>query len=54
MDKRQLTEEEWVALVKLVALDMAKLWLRRGVKIGFLGGLTVGWIAGGMVMLYLS
>lgn len=54
MDKRPLTEEEWIVLVKAVALDMAKRWLMRGIKLGFLGGLTVGWIAGGLVMLWLS
>lgn len=54
MDKRPPTEEEWIILVKAVALDMAKLWLRRGVKIGFLLGLIVGWIAGGLVMLWLQ
>lgn len=51
---RQLTKEESQAILVALIKETAKLWLMRGIKIGFLGGLTVGWIAGGLVMVYLS
>lgn len=54
MDKRELTQEEWYAICKAVAIDTGKRWLMNGIKIGFLGGLTMGWIAGGLVMLWLQ
>ena len=54
MDKREPTQEEWYAICKAVAIDTGKRWLMNGIKIGFLGGLTVGWIAGRLVMLGLS
>ena len=54
MDKRELTQDEWYAVCLGVMKDTAKRYLMTGIKIGFLGGLTVGWIAGGLVMLGLS
>ena len=51
MDKRELTQEEWYAVCLGVMKDTAKRYLMTGLKIGFLCGLTVGWIAGGLVML---
>ena len=54
MDKRELTKEEWYDICTAVAIDTGKRWLMDGIKIGFLGGLTVGWIAGGLVVVYLS
>lgn len=51
---KQLSKEESQAILVVILKETAKLWLMRGIKIGFLGGLTVGWIAGGLVMLYLS
>lgn len=50
----QLNKEESQALLVAIIKETAKLWLIRGIKIGFLGGLTVGWIAGGLVMLWLQ
>lgn len=49
-----MTKEESEALLVAIIKEVAKRWLMNGIKIGFLGGLTVGWIAGGLVMLYLS
>ena len=51
---KQLSKEESQAILVAVLKETAKLWLIRGLKLGFLGGLTVGWIAGGLVMVYLS
>ena len=51
---RQLSKEESQAILVAILKETAKLWLMRGLKLGFLGGLTVGWIAGGLVMVYLS
>lgn len=51
---KQLSEEESQAILVAILKETAKLWLMRGLKLGFLGGLTVGWIAGGLVMVYLS
>ena len=51
---RQLSKEESQAILIALIKETAKLWLMRGLKLGFLGGLTVGWIAGGLVMVYLS
>ena len=51
---KQLSKEESQAILVAILKETAKLWLMRGLKLGFLGGLTVGWIAGGLVMLYLS
>lgn len=49
MEQRKLTEEEW----KLVVIQFGRMMFYRGLQIGFLAGLTVGWIAGGLVMLWL-
>ncbi len=51
---QQLSKEESQAILVAILKETAKLWLMRGLKLGFLGGLTVGWIAGGLVMVYLS
>jgi len=51
---KQLSKEESQAILVTLIKETAKLWLMRGLKLGFLGGLTVGWIAGGLVMVYLS
>lgn len=51
---KQLSKEESQAILVAILKETAKLWLMRGLKLGFLGGLTVGWIAGGVVMLWLS
>ena len=51
---KQLSKEESQAILVAIIKEIAKLWLMRGIKLGFLGGLTVGWIAGGLVMVYLS
>jgi len=51
---KQLSKEESQAILVAILKETAKLWLMRGLKLGFLGGLTVGWIAGGLVMVYLS
>lgn len=51
---RQLSKEESQVILIALIKETAKLWLMRGLKLGFLGGLTVGWIAGGLVMVYLS
>ena len=51
---KQLSKEESQAILVAIIKETAKLWLMRGLKLGFLGGLTVGWIAGGLVMVYLS
>ena len=51
---KQLSKEESQAILIALIKETAKLWLMRGLKLGFLGGLTVGWIAGGLVMVYLS
>ena len=51
---KQLSKEESQAILVAIIKETAKLWLMRGIKLGFLGGLTVGWIAGGLVMVYLS
>lgn len=51
---KQLSKEESQAILVALIKETAKLWLMRGLKLGFLGGLTVGWIAGGLVMVYLS
>ncbi len=51
---KQLSKEESQAILVVILKETAKLWLMRGLKLGFLGGLTVGWIAGGLVMVYLS
>lgn len=50
---KQLSKEESQAILVAILKETAKLWLMRGLKLGFLGGLTVGWIAGGLVMLWL-
>ena len=54
MDKREPTQEEWYAVCLGVMKDTAKKYFWIGIKIGFLCGLTVGWIAGGLVMLWLN
>lgn len=51
---KQLSKEESQAILVVILKETAKLWLMRGLKLGFLGGLTLGWIAGGLVMVYLS
>ena len=51
---KQLSKEESQAILVALIKETAKLWLMRGIKLGFLGDLTVGWIAGGLVMVYLS
>lgn len=51
---RQFNKEESQAILVAIIKETAKLWLMRGIKIGLLGGLTVGWIAGGLVMLWLQ
>lgn len=51
---KQLSKEESQAILVAILKETAKLWLMRGLKLGFLGGLTLGWIAGGLVMVYLS
>lgn len=51
---KQLSKEESQAILVAILKKTAKLWLMRGLKLGFLGGLTVGWIAGGLVMLWLG
>ena len=51
---QQFNKEESQAILVAIIKETAKLWLKRGIKIGFLGGLTVGWIAGGLVMLWLQ
>jgi len=51
---QQFNKEESQAILVAIIKETAKLWLMRGIKIGFLGGLTVGWIAGGLVMLWLQ
>ncbi len=51
---KQLSKEESQAILVAILKETAKLWLMRGLKLGFLGGLTVGWIAGGLVMLWLA
>lgn len=51
---KQLSKEESQAILVAILKETAKLWLMCGIKLGFLGGLTVGWIAGGLVMVYLS
>lgn len=51
---KQLSKEESQAILVILIKETAKLWPMRGIKLGFLGGLTVGWIAGGLVMVYLS
>lgn len=51
---QQFNKEESQAILVSLIKETAKLWLMRGIKIGFLGGLTVGWIAGGLVMLWLQ
>lgn len=51
---QQLSKEESQAILIALIKETAKLWLMRGLKLGFLGGLTVGWITGGLVMVYLS
>lgn len=51
---KQLSKEESQAILVVLIKETAKLWLMRGLKLGFLGGLTVGWIAGGLVMLWLG
>ena len=51
---KQLSKEESQAILIALIKETAKLWLMRGLKLGFLGGLTVGWIAGGLVMLWLG
>lgn len=50
---KQLSKEESQAILVALIKETAKLWLMRDIKLGFLGGLTVGWIAGGLVMLWL-
>jgi hypothetical protein len=42
MDRRELTQEESQAILVAIIKETAKLWLMRGIKIGFLGGLAVG------------
>lgn len=54
MGRFELTQEEWYLVCLNVMKDTAKKYFNIGVKIGFLGGLTVGWIAGGLVMVFLS
>ena len=51
---QQLSKEESQAILVALIKETAKLWLMRGLRLGFLGGLTVGWIAGGLVMLWLG
>lgn len=51
---KQLSKEESQAILLSLVRETAKMWLMRGLKLGFLGGLTVGWVAGGLVMLWLS
>ena len=51
---KQLSKEESQAILVALIKETAKLWLMRGLKLGFLCGLTLGWIAGGLVMVYLS
>ena len=51
---KQLSKEESQAILVAILKETAKLWLMRGLKLGFLGGLTVGWVAGGLVMLWLQ
>ena len=51
---KQLSKEESQAILVAILKETAKLWLMRGLKLGFLGGLTVGLIAGGLVMLWLG
>lgn len=51
---KQLSKEESQAILVAILKETAKLWLMRGLKLGFLGGLTLGWIAGGLVMLWLQ
>lgn len=51
---QQLSKEESQAILVALIKETAKLWLMRGLKLGFLGGLTMGWIAGGLVMLWLQ
>ncbi len=51
---KQLSKEESQVVFVVFLEEIVELWLMRGLKLGFLGGLTVGWIAGGLVMLWLS
>lgn len=51
---KQLSKEESQAILVVILKETAQLWLMRGLKLGFLCGLTLGWIAGGLVMMYLS
>lgn len=51
---QQLTKEQSQEILVAIIKETAKLWLMRGLKLGFLGGLTVGWMAGGLVMLWLQ
>lgn len=51
---QQLSKEEAQAILVTVIKETAKTWLMRGIKLGFLGGLTLGWLAGGLVMLWLQ
>ena len=51
---KQLSKEESQVILVTLIKETARLWLMRGIKLGFLGGLTVGWIAGGLVMLWLQ
>jgi hypothetical protein len=47
---KQLSKEESQAILVSLVRETAKMWLMRGLKLGFLGflgGLTLGWIAGG-------
>lgn len=51
---KQLSKEESQAILVTLIKETTKLWLIHSLKLGFLGGLTVNWIAGGLVMEYLS
>lgn len=53
-EKLSLTVEELKAIVLAVSKDTGRRLFWVGIKIGFLGGLTVGWIAGGLIMLGLG
>lgn len=47
---KQLSKEESQAILLSLVRETEKMWLMRGLKLGFLGllgGLTLGWIAGG-------
>ncbi len=50
MEQRKLTEQE----AKAVLFATMRTMFYKGLQVGFLLGLTVGWIAGGLVMLGLG